>query len=99
MSDLKFEIKLGEVDYDKLNSDADFRAEAERLLPEAMKQASKGLAEGMWKAVEKLFGSSKRSQFIREKSAEIAKDTKTRREVKDYLVGLLKEEKKKHPPE
>lgn len=98
MPDTTIPLKLGKVDYDTLLSDADFKAEAKRILPEAMRQYSKAIAETMWESLKALAKSSGKSGFIREKSAEIAKDHEQRDKVEKYLISLLKSEKKKHPP-
>lgn len=46
--DTEFNFDLGEVEYENLNSDADFRKEAQRLLPAAMEHMGKAIAELSW---------------------------------------------------
>lgn len=76
MSAFTFSIPLGSVDLDKLETDADYRHEAQRLLPNALTRVGENTAEIAWDKLQKSFrsipgfkgnsSSSDKSRFIRE---------------------------------
>lgn len=71
-----FKISLGNVDFSKLESDADFRREAQRLLPDVLVQVGEATGEVAWNELQKGFrgipgfqvnsSSSDKRKFIRE---------------------------------
>jgi hypothetical protein len=95
---------LGHVDYDALESDADFEAVADRVLPKALVQIGEATAETAWTELQKGLkksglkpnsSTSEKRKFIREggqnfKRSATAKD---KREIKATIVAQLREQK------
>jgi hypothetical protein len=97
MSNKKFEFDLEGIDYSKLNTEADFKREAKRLLPECMKVAGGKVAETFWKATQKALDltNSQKSEFIREAEDEFANLPKEKKRIEKLLISKLKEGKQK----
>ena len=55
MSTLTFSIPLGSVNLDDLETDEDFRREAHRLVPDALKRIGEKTAEIAWKELQRSF--------------------------------------------
>ncbi|MEQ8853591.1 hypothetical protein [Gimesia sp.] len=98
MPDKKLEFDLEGIDYDKLNTEADFKKEAKRLLPAAMNMAGSKVAEAFWKTTHKSLGltNSQKKDFIKEAEIEFAKSPKECVRVEKMLIAKLKEGKRKH---
>ena len=98
MTDKKLKFDLEGIDYDNLNTEADFRKEAKRLLPAAMIMAGRNVAESFWRNTHKSLGlaNSQKKEFIKEAEIEFAKSTKEFERVEKVLIAELKEEKRKH---
>ena len=107
MSTLTFSIPLGSVNLDKLETDGDYRREAHRLVPEALKQIGERTAEIAWNELQKgLRGvsglkvnssSSDKSLFVREGGKNYGRDASSqhRREVENHIIKQLREMKRK----
>lgn len=98
MPEKKLEFDLEGIDYDNLNTEADFKKEAKRLLPAAMKMAGKRVAEAFWKETHKSLGltNSQKKEFIKEAESEYAQSPKECVRVEKMLIAKLKEGKRKH---
>lgn len=110
MSTFNFSIPLGSVDLDKLETDADFRRLAQRLVPDALTHIGEKTAEVAWNELQKSFrgipgfkvnSSSDKSRFIREggqnhrRSASASASAQERRAIEDYIIEQLREMKRK----
>lgn|GEM_PF-1065186 len=105
MSTLTFSIPLGSVDLDKLESDEDFRREAQRLVPDALTRIGEKTAEVAWTALQKSFrgipgfkgnsSSSDKSRFIREggQNHRRSASAQDRRAIEDHIIEQLREMK------
>lgn len=93
----KHKVNLGEVDVKKLETDADIRRQAQQMLPQAMKQMAKAIAEEAWDSLSKALGgsSSDKSKFIRDAEKEYLNDAAQKREMEKFLIEELKKEKKR----
>ena len=69
--DKHFEVGVGQVDFDSLNTDEDFRRAAERLLPSVIQKTGETLSEEAWR--------------IREKSLRAAGVTATPAQKRDFV--------------
>lgn len=106
MSTYDIPIHLGSVDLDKLETDEDFRREAQRLLPDALTRIGEKTAELAWNELQKSFrgipgfkansSSSDKSRFIREGGQKHRRDasTQVRRELENHIVQQLRGMKK-----
>ncbi|HEV3165219.1 MAG TPA: hypothetical protein VGZ22_14430, partial [Isosphaeraceae bacterium] len=55
MSNIKIQLDLGRVDFSSLVTDDDFRLEAQRLLPAAIKKVGDGVGKVAWDKLQKAF--------------------------------------------
>ena len=107
MSTFTFSISLGSVDLDKLETDEDFRREAQRLLPEALTSIGEKTAEVAWNKLQKSFSgisgvkvnssTSEKSRFIREGGQNHRRNASVqdRRTIEDHIIQRLHEMKRK----
>ena len=107
MATHSFTIPLGSVDLDHLDTDDDFRKEAQRLLPGALQQIGEKTGEVAWNELQKSFrgipgvtvnsSSSEKARFIREAGENHRRDASAqdRRELEDYIIHQLREMKQK----
>ncbi|MBX3442222.1 MAG: hypothetical protein KF774_07425 [Planctomyces sp.] len=107
MSTFNFSIPLGSVDLDKLETDADYRREAQRLLPDALTRIGEKTAEVAWTELQKSFrgipgfkgnsSSSDKSRFIQEGGQNHRRNASAqdRREVEKHIIEELKEIKRR----
>jgi len=103
MSTHTHKISLGNVDVSKLETEDDFRREAQRLLPNALVQVGEPTGEIAWNELQKSFrgvpgfnantSSSDKRKFIREAGQNHRRQAtaKDRRELKDSIVATLRE--------
>jgi len=96
-------ISFGNVDVSKLESEDDFRREAQRLLPNALVQVGEATGEVAWNELQKSFrgvpgfkantSSSDKRKFIREAGQNYRRQVtaKDRRQLEDYIVARLRE--------
>jgi hypothetical protein len=103
MSTHTYKISLGHVDVSRLETDDDFRREAQRLLPNALVQVGETTGEVAWDELQKGFrgvsgfkansSSNDKGKFIREAGQNYRRQapTKDRRELEDYIVARLRE--------
>jgi hypothetical protein len=93
----KHKVKLGEVDVTKLQTDAAIRNEAKRMLPKAMKDMAKAIAEDAWNSIGKALGgsSSDKSKFFRDATQELLNDSAQKRDMEKILIAELTKEKKR----
>ncbi len=103
MSTHTHKISLGHVDVSRLETEDDFRREAQRLLPNALVQVGEATGEVAWDELQKGFrgvpgfkansSSSDRGKFIREAGQNHCRQAtaKHRRELEDYIVARLRE--------
>ena len=103
MSTRTYKISLGNVNVAKLETEDDFRREAEQLLPKALVQVGEASGEVAWNELQKSFrgvpgfkvnsSSSDKSKFIREAGQNYRRQAtvKDRRELEDYIVARLRE--------
>lgn len=106
MSTLNFSIPLGSVDLNKLETDADYRREAQRLLPEALTRIGEKTAEVAWTELQKSLrgvpgfksnsSSSDKSRFIREGGQNHRRNASAqdRRAIEDHIIQQLREMKR-----
>jgi len=107
VSTFNFSIPLGSVDLDKLLTDADYRREAQRLLPDALTRIGEKTAEVAWTELQKSFrgipgfkgnsSSSDKSRFIREGGQNHRRNASAqdRRAIEDHIIQQLREMKRK----
>lgn len=107
MSTLTFSIPLGSVDLDKLETDEDYRREAQRLVPDALTRIGEKTAEVAWNELQMSFrgipgfkgnsSSSDKSRFIREggQNHRRSASAQDRREIEDHVIQQLREMKRK----
>ncbi len=107
MSTFNFSIPLGSVNLDKLEADADYRREAQRLLPDALTRIGEKTAEVAWTELQKSFrgitgfkgnsSSSDKSRIIREGGQNHRRNASAqdRRAIKDHIIQQLREMKRK----
>ena len=107
MSKFNFSIPLGSVDLDKLETDADYRREAQRLLPDALTRIGETTAEVAWNELQKCFrgipgfkansSSSDKSRFIREGGQKHRRSASAqdRRAIENHIIQQLREMKRK----
>jgi hypothetical protein len=106
VSTLNFSIPLGSVDLNKLETDADYRREAQRLLPEALTRIGEKTAEVAWTELQKSLrgirglkgnsSSSDKSRFIREGGQNHRRNAsdQDRRAIEDHIIQQLREMKR-----
>jgi hypothetical protein len=89
------EIKLGEVELDKMVDDDAIREEAKRKLPNVLVQIGEQTAAVSWEEIRKVFKTplSEKRKFIREGGKNFNKSAthKDRQEIEDVLVERIKE--------
>ena len=102
-----FSIPLGSVDLDMLETEEDYRREAERLVPDALVRIGEGAAEVAWNKLRKGFrgipgfkassSSSDKSRFIREggRNYRRSSTSQDRREVANHIIEQLRELKRR----
>ncbi len=107
MSAFNFSIPLGSVDLDKLETDADYRHEAQKLLPYALTRIGENTAEIAWAELQKSFrgipgfkgasSSSDRSRFIREGGQNYRRTASAheRLALENHIIQQLQEMKRK----
>lgn len=107
MSTLTFSIPLGSVDLDKLETDEDYRREAQRLLPDALTRIGENTAEVAWNQLQKSFrgipgfkgnsSSSDKSRFIREGGQNHRRNASSqdRRKMENHIIEQLREMKRR----
>lgn len=100
-------IALGSVDLGKLETDEDYRREAQRLLPDALTHIGEETAEFAWNELQKGFrgipgfkadsSTSDKSRFIREGGQKYCRNASSqhRRDVENRIIGQLREMKRK----
>lgn len=105
MSTFNFSIPLGSVDLDKLETDADYRREAQRLLPDALTRIGEESAEIAWTEFQKSFrsipgfkgnsSSSDKSRFVREGGQNYRRNAndQERQAIADHIAMMLREMK------
>ena len=97
-------IDLGHIDFDSLETDDDFRREAQRILPKAIVQLGEAVGEEAWAALQKgLKGpgiklntsSSDKRKFIREAGQNYKREisAKDKRELEQDIIRQLREQK------
>ncbi len=107
MATHSFTIPLGSVDLDRLVTDDDYRREAQRLLPAALKQIGEKTGEVARNELEKGFrgipgvtvnsSSSEKARFIREaaENHRSGASAQERRELEGYIIQQLRDMKQK----
>jgi hypothetical protein len=97
---MEYELNIGQVDVSQLETDDDFRREAQRLLPQALTQIGEKVGEGLWdemqKALEPLGGTSSpadKAEFIRDAANEYRSDPANQLEVEQVILGKLRQMK------
>ncbi len=107
MSKFNFLIPLGSVDLEKLETDTDYRREAQRLLPDALTRIGEKAAEVAWTELQKSFrgipgfkgnsSSSDKSRLIREGGQNHRRNASAqdRRAIEDHIIQQLREMKRK----
>ena len=105
MSTHQFTLSLGQVDFDALNTDEDFRSEARRLLPTVLAQVAEKVAETAWTELQKSLrgipgmqvnsSSSEKQRFIQDAGRKFQREASAqdRQEIEDEIVSQLKEQK------
>ncbi len=97
--DIQIDIK--NIDFDSLETEEEFRQEAQRLLPEALVQLGEAMAEKTWEDLQKEMqksgiksGSSQNAKrkFIQETKRNYQRNASSRdkRELEDYIVEQLR---------
>jgi hypothetical protein len=100
-----FRISLGTVELSKLTTEADFRREAQRLLPDVLVQVGEATGEVAWNELQKGFkgipgfkansSSSEKRKFIREAGQNFRRQASSqeRREIETEIVQQLRDQK------
>ncbi|MGB3649842.1 MAG: hypothetical protein WBA41_01335 [Rivularia sp. (in: cyanobacteria)] len=94
------EIDLKTVDLSSLDTDEDFRKEAQRLLPQALVQVGEAMAEKTWEELQKDMqksgmkagaSQSAKRKFVQETKRTYQRNASSRdkRELEDYIVEKL----------
>ena len=101
MMNLKFEFDLKGIDYDKLHTEADFKNEAKRLLPAAMNEEGRRVAEALWIESQKKLGlkESQKQEFIEESEGKFAQCPNEYERIEKLLILKIKEGKRRSSPE
>ena len=97
-------IDLGHVDYDALETDADFESVANRVLPKALVQIGEATAETAWTELQKGLkksglkpnsSTSEKRKFIREGGQNFKRSAsaKDKREIKATIISQLRDQK------
>jgi hypothetical protein len=106
MATHRFKISLRTVDFSKLETDAEFRHEAHRLLPDVLVQVGEATGEVTWNELQKGFrgmpgfqvnsSSSDKRKFIREAGQNFRQQASSqeRREIEDEIIRQLREHKR-----
>ena len=98
--EIEIEIDVKEIDFDSLESDEDFRSEAQRLLPKALVQVGEAMAEKTWEELQKEMqksgiksgaSQSAKRKFVQETKRTYQRNASSRdkRELEDYIVEQL----------
>lgn len=98
------EIDLKSIDFDSLDTEEDFRTEAQRLLPEALVQLGEIVAEKTWEELQKEMqksgiksGNSQNAKrkFIQETKRTYQRNASSRdkRELEEYIVEKIRQYK------
>ncbi len=98
------EIDFKTVDFASLDTDEDFRSEAQRLLPKALVQVGEAMAEKTWDELQKEMqksgmkasaSQSAKRKFVQETKRTYQRNASSRdkRELEDYIVEQLREYK------
>jgi hypothetical protein len=96
-----YKFTLGHVDLDLLNSDADFRSEAEKHVPAYIDGLSKFVSETLWNEFNRTAGPFKittsKISFISEQVREFKRSVtaKDRRDYSDTIIQILRDMKAK----
>ena len=100
-------IDFGIVDYGLLNTDADYKAFANKVLPKALVQIGETAAETAWNEAQKAFGQSKaiklntsasdKRNFIRDGGQNYKRSVSftDKQKIKSEIVSQLKDQKSK----
>ena len=100
-------IDLGSVNYDLLNTDADYEVIANKILPKALVQIGEAAAETAWSGMQKALGksqavklntsSSDKRKFIRDGGQNYKRSVSfnAKQKIKDEVVAQLKDQKSK----
>jgi hypothetical protein len=103
-----FTISLGSVDFSKLETDADFRREAQRFLPDVLIQVGEKAGEVAWNGLQKSFraipgvkvnsSSNDKSRFIREAGQSFRRkaSSQERRKIEDAIIRQLQAQKSRN---
>lgn len=94
-------IDFGQIDVSSLETEDDFRAEARRLLPEALIQIGEAMGEETWNALQQgqkgsglkiSTSSSEKRKFVRDagKNYQRGATARDRKEIEDYIVEQLR---------
>lgn len=106
MSTISFTIPLGSVNLGGLNTDEDFRREAERLLPTVLTQIGEQTAEFAWTELQKSFrripsfkcnsSASDKSKFVRDGGQNHRRSANAgyRLRVTNHIIERLRELKR-----
>ncbi|MGB3760171.1 MAG: hypothetical protein WBA07_27965 [Rivularia sp. (in: cyanobacteria)] len=98
------EIDFKAVDFASLDTDEDFRSEAQRLLPKALVQVGEAMAEKTWDELQKEMqksgmkagaSQSAKRKFVQETKRTYQRNASSRdkRELEDYIVEQLRQYK------
>lgn len=104
MQDYQIKIDFTSVDLSSLETEEDFRTEAQRLLPEALIQLGEAIGEKTWEELQKgLKGSglkvntspSEKRKFLKETGKNYQKkaSVRERKQLEDYIVEQLRSHK------
>lgn len=102
--DIEIEIDMQSIDFDSLETDEDFRQEAQRLLPQALVQVGEAMAEKTWEELQKDMqksgmksgaSQSAKRKFVQETKRTYQRNASSRdkRELEDYLVDKIRQYK------
>ncbi|MBF2017090.1 MAG: hypothetical protein HC836_30590 [Richelia sp. RM2_1_2] len=98
------EIDLKTIDFASLDTDEDFRQEAQRLLPQALVQVGEAMAEKTWDELQKEMQKagmkssasvSAKRKFIQETKRTYQRNVSSRekRELEDYIIEQMRQYK------
>ncbi len=102
--EMEIEIDMKNVDFNSLDTDEDFRSEAQRLLPQVLVHVGEAMAEKTWEDLQKEMqksgiksgaSQSAKRKFIQETKRTYQRNASSRdkREIEDYIVEKIRQYK------
>ena len=100
MSDnLEISVNLSSVDYDRLQTDEDYREVAWEKMPDALRQMGAAAGEAAWESMRKAFrgpgmkfnsSASEKQKFIESAAQEFCDQNIGNKEIEDHIIEQLR---------